>query len=223
MSSVGENKSSESCSFITFNCDLSCLRLRLVAEELAEFIRLDDIISKREAGFYQFVRKEIQEIEMLKVLKEVLHELNLSTEGDGGTQDQENEVEKRVQGNLDLVEKVCDSFPEPLCVAQLWGQLKKELDNLHLERLLDLGRSKVLKALGIGSWQRLKEKATESGMALHDYIFASLKENPKNDADLPMGAVELLCAKSFINLGNIRDLEEAYISVFGQGVGQQST
>jgi len=59
-------------------------------------------------------------------------------------------------------------------------------------------------------------------MTLHDYIFASLKENPKIDLKLPMGAIEMLCTRSFINPGNIRDLEEAYISVYGQGVGQQS-
>jgi hypothetical protein len=103
----------------------------------------------------------------------------------------------------------------------LGDQLKRELDNLHLERLLDISRAKILKALGIESWQRLKEKATESGMALHDYIFASLEENPKKDEQLklPMNSVELLCTHSFINTENIRDLEKAYISVYGPGQG----
>jgi len=102
--------------------------------------------------------------------------------------------------------------------------LKKELDNLHLERLLDLTRAKILKALGIGSWQHLKEKATESGMAPHDYIFASLKDNPiKNGEILSMGAIEMLCTQSFINPGNIRDIEAAYISVYGRGLGVHTT
>jgi len=90
--------------------------------------------------------------------------------------------------------------------------LKKELDNLHLERLLDLSRAKILKKLGLGSWQLLKDKATESGAPLHNYIFASIKE------EMPVGIIEVLCSQSFIDPKNIRDLEEA---VYGKG-GQQS-
>jgi hypothetical protein len=156
-----------------------------------------------------------------------LHELDLTGKVDKGMQEtqetQENDAEKRVRGTLELVGKVCDPFALPLSVAQLWNQLKKELDNLHLERLLDSSRAKILKALGIGSWPHLKEKATESGMALHDYVFVSLKENPiKNGEVLNVKVLEMLCTQSFVNLGNIRDIEEAYISVYGQGIGQQS-
>jgi len=57
-------------------------------------------------------------------------------------------------------------------------------------------------------------------MASHDYIFASLKDNPiKNGESLSVGAIEMLCTQSFINPGNIRDIEAAYISVYGEGVG----
>ena len=87
---------------------------------LAEFIQLDNIISQRQEKFYQLVKEQIQEIEVLKDLKQGLHELDLTNEVDKGMQEtQENEAEKRVLGNLDLVEKVRDSPPPSICCSAL--------------------------------------------------------------------------------------------------------
>jgi hypothetical protein len=75
-----------------------------VAEVLADYIQLDDIISQRQEGFYQFVKDKVQDIEKLRDLKKGLHELDLNGEVDEGMQ--ENDVEIRVRENLDLVAKV---------------------------------------------------------------------------------------------------------------------
>ena len=70
-------------------------------------------------------------------------------------------------------------------------------------------------------WRTLKQKIRRrrkrpnGGMAPHDYIFASLKDNPiKNGEILSVGAIEMLCTQSFINPGNIRDIDKFKRNLF---------
>ena len=120
-------------------CNPIQLRLQLVAEELAEFIQLDKIISQRQKGFYQSVKEEIQEIEMLKDLKNGLHGLDLTGEADEGMR--ENEAEKRVQVNLDLVAKVCH-FPPPFIRRSALGSVEKGIGQFTSRKASRLDPSK---------------------------------------------------------------------------------
>jgi hypothetical protein len=135
----------------------------------------------------------------------------------------DTDLQARVRGNLDLVGKVCDSFSLFMRGSAL-DQLEKELNKLHRERSIDIIRAEILDILGIGSWQGVEAKATESGMALRDYLIASLKDlehSPLCKLVSSMEVTTMLSAHcSYIDPGKFHDLAEAYVSVYGQGVGQ---
>jgi len=166
--------------------------------ELTAYVNdLEESLIREEKHFELFVKKRSQilsscqqEIERIKKLGS----FDMKKEDKRGVQELRQELIQKRERLIKLkqAEEMTDlegSESDPT----------RDMNNLHLQVLLDLSKTKILELVGMQSWERLHDRASERGMSPQDFVhdYATL---------LSQDSLDFICTNDFITPGKYYEL-----------------